>query len=110
MCSVMLGLVRIYLFVFGVLTIAGGVMGFVKAKSTPSLVAGGIAGALLLVAGALIGTNVKAALVLAIVDCLVLEGRFVPAFVKTKKMMPAGMMAALSSIGLVLTILAFVQL
>src|SRR5665213_781529 len=111
MGGVMLGLVRIYLFVFGVLTIAGGVMGFVKAKSTPSLVAGGIAGALLLVAGYLIGTtNVQAGLRLAIVDCLALEGRFVPAFVKTKKLMPAGMMAALSSIGLVLAVLAFMQL
>ena len=38
----MLELARIYLFVFGVLTIAGGVMGFVKAKSKPSLIAGGI--------------------------------------------------------------------
>jgi uncharacterized membrane protein (UPF0136 family) len=111
MCSLMLGLVRIYIFVFGVLTIAGGVMGFVKAKSTPSLIAGGSAGLLLLVAGYLMGTaNVKAGLILAIALCTALEGRFIPAFVKTKKMMPAGMMAALSSIGFVLAILTFLQL
>jgi hypothetical protein len=35
--------------------------------------------------------------------------RFLPAFVKTKKPMPAGMMAALSMIGSVLSILALVK-
>jgi uncharacterized membrane protein (UPF0136 family) len=107
----MFGILRGFLFVFGLLTIAGGVMGFLKAKSTPSLVAGGVAGALLLLAGYLVGTsNMKIGLVIALVDCLALAGRFVPAFLKTKKVMPAGMMAALGTIGIVLTILAFVQL
>jgi uncharacterized membrane protein (UPF0136 family) len=106
----MLGFVRIYFFVFAILTIAGGVMGFVKAKSAPSLIAGGIAGALLLVAGYLLGTNVQAGLGLAFVVCLALQGRFVPAFIKTKKAMPAGMMAVLATVGFVLTILAYVQL
>ena len=106
----MLAFVRIYFFVFGLLTIAGGVMGFVKAKSKPSLVAGGIAGGLLLAAGVLLGTeNAQAGLVLAILVCIALAGRFVPGFLKTKKLMPAGMMAALSVIGVVLSGLLFAQ-
>ena len=39
----MLDAIRFYLFLFGVLTIAGGIMGFVKAKSRASLIAGTIA-------------------------------------------------------------------
>jgi uncharacterized membrane protein (UPF0136 family) len=48
----MFSLVRAYFFVFGLLSIAGGVMGFVKAQSRASLISGGIAGVLLLVAEA----------------------------------------------------------
>lgn len=46
---------RIYLFVFGVLTIAGGVIGFVKAQSRPSLLAGAISGVSLLLAAYMVG-------------------------------------------------------
>jgi uncharacterized membrane protein (UPF0136 family) len=106
----MLGFVRIYILVFGILTIAGGVMGFVKAKSKPSLVGGGVAGLLLVLAGYLLGTdNEHAGLVLAILTCIALAGRFVPGFVKTKKWMPAGIMAVLGVIGMVLTMTLFAQ-
>jgi uncharacterized membrane protein (UPF0136 family) len=102
----MLDLVRMYLLVFALLTIAGGVLGFVKAKSRPSLIAGGLSGALLLVAGYLLGTpSARAGLILGIVLCVALAGRFVPSFLKTKKAMPAGMMAALSVLGVVLTVM-----
>ena len=36
----MLDAVRIFLYVFGALTMAGGIMGYVKANSRPSLIAG----------------------------------------------------------------------
>ena len=106
----MIGITKDFLFVFGVLTIVGGVIGFVKAKSRASLIAGGISGVLLLVAGSLIGLHTLAGLILGLVVSLLLAGRFGPAFAKTKKPMPAGMMAVLSIIGLVLTILSLVQL
>jgi uncharacterized membrane protein (UPF0136 family) len=106
----MLDLVRIYLFVFGILTAIGGVMGFVKAKSRASLVAGGVSGALLLVAGYLMGSaNVQVGLILGGVLSVALAGRFVPSFLKTKKVMPAGLMAALSLVGIIATILGLVQ-
>ncbi|MDF2695179.1 MAG: hypothetical protein K0S65_3562, partial [Labilithrix sp.] len=81
---------RIYLYVFGVLTIAGGVMGFVKAKSTPSLVAGGLAGGLLLVAGYLAGTVGRNGFILGQMVSVALAIRFVSAFIRTRKTMPAG--------------------
>ena len=45
---------KIYFIVFGLLTIAGGTMGYVKAGSTISLIAGAISGILLLVAAFLL--------------------------------------------------------
>ena len=97
---------RIYLFIFGVLTIVGGVIGFVKAGSKASLIAGGISGVLLLVAGWLVASgSVMAGMILGLIVSLLLAGRFLPAFLKTKKPMPAGMMSVLSVVGLVLTAL-----
>lgn len=105
----MFDLARFYLFAFGVLTIAGGVMGFVKAKSRPSLIAGGISGAALLVAGYLVGSGAQIGLVIGLVVSLALAARFVMTFRKSKKVMPAGLMAVLGIAGVVITTLALVR-
>jgi len=100
----MLDLTKLYLFIFGVLTIAGGIMGYVKARSVVSIVAGGISGVLLALAGHFVGTGkVQLGLILGLVVSLALAGQFVSKFLKTHKFMPAGMMSVLSVIGLVLT-------
>jgi len=99
----MLDLARLYLIVFGVLTVAGGVMGFVKAKSKASLIAGGLAGGLLLVAGWLVGSNARPGLILGLFVSLALAGRFIMAFRKGRKLMPAGLMAILGVVGVILT-------
>ena len=106
----MLDSIKIYLFIFGVLTIAGGVMGYVKARSIASIVAGGICGILLAAAGHLVGTGkVQAGLILGLVISLALAGQFVRKFLATKKFMPAGMMSFLSVIGLVLTVAGLIM-
>ena len=106
----MLDLTKNYYFIFGTLTILGGVIGFVKAGSKASLIAGGVSGVLILVAAWLIMSGkVQAGLILGLVLSSVLEMRFLPAFVKTKKPMPAGMMAVLSMVGTVLSVLALVK-
>ncbi|MDB6147845.1 MAG: hypothetical protein JWO45_1509 [Spartobacteria bacterium] len=46
-----MGVAKIYFLVFGLLTIAGGIMGYVKAGSTASIIAGSLTGILLIVAG-----------------------------------------------------------
>ena len=99
----MLEIARIYLFVFGALSIAGGLVGYLKAKSAPSLIAGGIAGAALIAAGYLVGTSGKTGLFVGLAVSFLLAARFVPAFRKTKKAMPAGLMAVLSVVGVVIT-------
>lgn len=105
----MIDLTRNFYFVFAALTIAGGVMGFVKAGSMASIIAGGVSGLLIVVAAVLLKSNVVAGLVLGGVVSLALVGRFAPAFLSTGKFMPAGLMAILSVIALVLTIVAFIK-
>ena len=105
----MIGPAKIYFIVFGLLTIVGGIIGFVRAGSTASIIAGSISGILLLVAAFLLPGNVTAGLALARVVSLLLAGRFLPAFLKTGAFMPAGMMSILSVIGLIVAILAWVK-
>jgi uncharacterized membrane protein (UPF0136 family) len=98
----MLEIARIWLYVFGAITIAGGVMGFVKAKSKASLIAGGIAGALLIGAALLFQSGGRNGVILGLVVSLALAGRFVGVYRKSKKVMPAGVMALLSVISVAL--------
>jgi len=105
----MIGPARFYFIVFGLLTIAGGVMGYVSKGSVPSIIAGSISGVLLLVAAYLIPTHAALALALAGVVSILLAGRFVPAFIKTGSLMPAGMMSLLSVIGIIMALAAWLK-
>lgn len=105
----MLGPAKIYFIIFGLLTIVGGVIGFVKAGSTASIIAGSISGIALLVAAYLLPGNVVLGLAIAGLVSLLLACRFIPAFMKTGQAMPAGMMSALSVIGLILAIFAWIK-
>jgi len=105
----MIDITKVYYFVFGLLSIAGGVMGYVTKQSMASLVAGGISGLLLIAAGVLIATKTQPALILGLLISLALAGRFVPAFTKTQAFMPAGLMSILSVIGIILTIIALIK-
>lgn len=97
----------LYLYLFGVLTIAGGVMGFVRAKSKASLIAGTVAGGLLLVSGYLVGRAApRDGLFLGLAISSSLAVRFLGTYARSRKVMPAGMMAVLSVIGVVVTLLA----
>ena len=102
-------LTRIYFFLFGVLTIAGGIVGYIKAGSIASVIAGSITGVLLLVAAFLLPEHRGAALAIALVVSLLLAAQFVPKFVQTGKVMPAGMMSLLSVIGLIAAIAAWIK-
>jgi uncharacterized membrane protein (UPF0136 family) len=105
----MLGPAKIYFIIFGALTIIGGVIGYVKAGSAPSIIAGAITGVLLIAAGFLLPEHRAAGLAIAFVTSLLLAGQFIPKFVRTGKAMPAGMMSILSAIGLVMAIVAWVK-
>ena len=105
----MLGAARIYFIVFGILTIAGGIVGYVKAGSVVSVIAGSIAGILFLVAAWLMPEHQAAGLIVALIVSVLLAGQFVPKFFSTHKVMPAGLMSALSVLGIVVAIAAWLR-
>ena len=105
----MLDATKIYLLVFGVLTIAGGIIGYVKAGSLISVVAGAITGILLIVAGVILHAHRRLGLGLGLLTSLVLAAQFIPRLLRTGRVMPAGVMSLLSVIGIVITILAWVE-
>src|SRR5438552_14579289 len=100
---------KLYFLVFGALTIVGGIIGYVKAGSAPSIIAGAITGILLLVAGFLLPEHRAAGLALALVISLLLAVQFIPKFARTGKVMPAGMMTILSAIGIVMALVAWMK-
>jgi len=100
---------RLYFLIFGALTIIGGVIGYVKAGSVPSIIAGAITGVVLLIAGYILPEHRAAGLITALVVSLLLAAQFVPKLVRTGKMMPAGLMSILSVIGLVVAIVAWLK-
>ncbi len=105
----MIEIAKNYYFVFGGLTIVGGIMGLVKKGSYISLVAGGLCGVLLLISALWLKTKPQNGLILGAVVSLVLAGQFIPAFIKKFNWMPAGLMAVLSVVGLIITALAFAK-
>jgi uncharacterized membrane protein (UPF0136 family) len=100
---------KIYFIVFGVLTVAGGVVGYVKAGSAASIIAGSITGVLLLVAAFLLSEHRAIGLATAFIISLLLAAQFAPKFIRTGRVMPAGMMSILSVIGIIVAIVAWVK-
>src|SRR5438046_8227367 len=87
---------KIYFIVFGILTIAGGVVGYVKAGSVASIIAGSITGVLLMVGAFLLPEHRAAGLATAFIISLLLAAQFIPKFLLTGRVMPVGMMSILS--------------
>ena len=105
----MLDYARLYYFVFAAFTAAGGVLGFVKAQSKASLIAGVLSGLLLALSGYLMPVRTTPGLVLGLIVSLLLLGRFLPAYLKKGVFMPAVPMIILSAIGIVVAIVGFVR-
>ncbi len=89
-------------FAYGAIVLAGGVLGFVKARSRPSLIAGIASSALLLGAGVLMLRGEKAGRIGAMVVAGLLLAFFAARWLKGRKFMPAGMMVLASAAALAL--------
>jgi len=100
---------KIYFIVFGILTIAGGIVGYVKAGSVASIIAGSITGVLLLVGAFLLPEHRAVGLATTFIISLLLAAQFIPKFLRTGRVMPAGMMSILSVIGIIAAILAWLK-
>src|SRR5438309_4899720 len=100
---------KIYFIVFGVLTILGGIVGYVKAGSAASIIAGSITGVLLLVAAFIMPEHRVAGLANALIVSLLLAAYFMRPYLTTGALMPAGTMSVLSVIGIIAAIVAWVK-
>lgn len=105
----MLDAVRAYFFVFGAITIAGGVLGWVKARSSASIIAGGVFGGLLLLAAWLCGRGDRIGPAVALFVSLMLAGRFTKAFRQNGKVMPGGVMALLGLVGVAVALVGLAR-
>jgi uncharacterized membrane protein (UPF0136 family) len=100
---------KIYFIVFGLLTIAGGVVGYVKAGSVPSIIAGSITGVLLLIAAFVMPEHRVAGIATALIVSLLLAAYFARKYLSTGTVMPAGIMSVLSILGIIAAIVAWVK-
>ena len=107
--TALLAFARVYFLAVGVVMIVGGLMGFLKARSVASLIAGGISGLMLIVSAILFAGHLQGGLITALLVCLALAGRFVPALLRGK-LMPAGYVAPLSLLGVVLALYLLLHL
>ncbi len=90
--------------IYGVICIIGGVIGYLQAKSTPSLISGSISGILMLISSYLITQGLEWAFLMAGAITLLLIIVFSVRLKKTGKFMPAGLMIILGVITLVLVL------
>lgn len=89
---------------YGLLALVGGIVGYTKAKSKPSLISGTVSGVLLIIAGILSSVGVGWATSLAAIITAVLVVVFVVRLLKTRKFMPAGIMIIAGVVALVVMV------
>lgn len=88
--------------IYALIVIAGGIMGYIKADSTASLLMGSIFGLLLLLSAIGIITHIYLTAYLAILLTLILDAFFTYRWLITFKFMPAGLMSIISFVVLII--------
>ena len=87
---------------YGLLSIGGGLMGYLKSQSKVSLISGGVSGILLLILAGMMNAGYQWAIAVASVIIALLVIVFIVRWSKTKKPMPALPMIFFGVISLVL--------
>jgi uncharacterized membrane protein (UPF0136 family) len=90
-------------FAYGILTIVGGIIGYMQANSKVSLISGIICGLLLVIAGFFQLQGQAWSTILANVVTGILVVVFAVRLAKTRKFMPAGLMVLLGMVTLVVS-------
>jgi uncharacterized membrane protein (UPF0136 family) len=95
--------------IYGILMLAGGIFGFVKAGSKASLVMGIISGILIFAGAALLGPAYTTGRAILTFTSFILSGVFGIRLFKTRKFMPSGMLLILSLVASFLAARLFVS-
>ncbi|MEA5534986.1 TMEM14 family protein [Crocosphaera sp. XPORK-15E] len=83
-------------FLYGIILLVGGIIGYAKAKSKPSLISGVVTGLLLISSAIIQLQKIAWGLTLGQITTILLIVVFVIRLLKTRKFMPAGLMLILS--------------
>ena len=86
---------------YGIVSILGGISGYIKAKSHISLILGIISGLTLVIAAFIQLQSLSVGAIIAQVITMMLVGVFTMRLIKTRKFMPAGLMLILGIITLI---------
>lgn len=87
--------------IFGLFSLAGGIIGYVKAQSMASLIAGSISGILLLACAFGMKQGIRGASYGALLVAVLLGGRFLGTWLQHHKFMPDLVMVVLSAATLI---------
>ncbi|MGL5077694.1 MAG: TMEM14 family protein [Waterburya sp.] len=79
----------IAIILYGLLSLGGGIMGYVKSQSKVSLISGGVSGLLLLILAGMLNSGISWATPVAAVIISLLVVVFIVRWLKTKKLIPA---------------------
>lgn len=94
---------------YGLLMLVGGIIGYAKAKSQASLISGILSGALLIVGGIAQLQGQSWGLLLATAVSAVLVVVFIGRLIKTRKLMPAGMLILAGVVSLAILLYELTQ-
>jgi uncharacterized membrane protein (UPF0136 family) len=97
-------------FAYGILAIAGGIIGYIQARSKVSLLSGSISGFLLILAAYFQLQGQTWGSILAVLVTAVLVVVFAVRLAKTRKFMPAGLMTILGMVALAVMVNQIVAL
>ena len=82
---------------YGIFSVVGGMVGYLKAKSAASLVAGSVSGALLLLCASRVAQGNRPAALGSLAIALALGARFLGTWLKNRRVMPDLLMILLSA-------------
>jgi uncharacterized membrane protein (UPF0136 family) len=94
--------------IYGLITIAGGLIGFFIAGSTASIVMGSLFGFLLVISALAIMKEIVFGLYAASLLTLILTGFFIYRYIATAKWMPSGLMMIISLVVFIITVLTYI--
>jgi uncharacterized membrane protein (UPF0136 family) len=95
--------------VYGLLVTIGGIVGYLKAKSNVSLFSGVASGAVLAIAAHITLSQPLTGLPVATLVAVFLFVTFIVRWLKTRAIMPAGMMAGLSFVSAIVFLMGWLQ-